>query len=428
MEKLIRWQVKLTKLFLVLFLLLILPGPSLAAEWARIYEGIGTANSIQQTSDGGFIVAAGGFSPYSFFSVFAIVKLNGEGFIEWQKGFGRGGATSIQVTSDGGSIVTGWVGWVSENISTSEVVPMSPPPLPTDILVLKLSGDGSIAWQKTYNLSWTDKANSIEQTSDGGYILLGEGSGQGWIFKLDSGGNVQWQKTYGPGTFYSIQQTSDGGYIAAGSTGAGKNDAWVMKLDGNGNIQGQKTFGGPENDGASSVQQTSDGGYIVAGQTESFGAGSIDAWIFKLDGIGNVQWQKTYGGSGEDIISSIRQTKDGGYIAAGLTNSFGAGEGDAWVVKLDKDGNIGWQKTLRYGGGARSVLQTLEGDYIAAGSVIMKLDSEGNVPGCAIVGDSNAAVNDTDVVGQDANVTGTETDIIPQIGNVTLLIGFRDPH
>jgi len=172
------------------------------------------------------------------------------------------------------------------------------------------------------------------------------------LFSVSMASASQWIKTYG-GTNWdqanSIQQTSDG-YVVAGYTfsfGAGDADAWVLKLDGDGNVQWQKTYGRSSVDEAWSIQQTSDGGYIVASYTHTFGAGIWDAWVLKLDGDGNVQWQKTYGGTNCDYAESIQQTLDGGYIVAGGTYSFGVG-GNAWVLKLDGDGNVQWQKT--YGG------------------------------------------------------------------------------
>jgi hypothetical protein len=150
-------------------------------------------------------------------------------------------------------------------------------------------------------------------------------------------------KTYGGGEAYSIQQTSDGGYIVAGYTGsfgAGGRDFWVIKLDSSGNITWQKTYGGYNHDEAYSVQQTSDGGYIVAGYTYSFGVGSHDFWVIKLDSSGNIIWQKTYGGTGVDTAQSIQQTLDGGYIVTGTTTSFGAETYKFWVIKLDSNGNV----------------------------------------------------------------------------------------
>ena len=145
-----------------------------------------------------------------------------------------------------------------------------------------------------------------------------------------------WVKTYG-GTSYdrvnSVQQTSDGGYIVAGgadSLGAGNDNAWVLKLNADGTVAWQKTYGGTNDDYAASIQQTSDGGYIVAGHTYSFGAGNDDAWVLKLNADGTVAWQKTYGGTSYDYAFSVQQTSDGGYIVAGHTYSFGAGNDDAW--------------------------------------------------------------------------------------------------
>ena len=238
-------------------------------------------------------------------------------------------------------------------------------------------------WAHAYGgASDNDFAFSIKQTNDGGYIVVGytdsfgAGSDDIWVLKLDSLGNVTWQKTYG-GAYndyaYSIQQTSDGGYIVAGYTssfGAGSDDIWVLKLDSAGNVTWQKTYGGSSHDYANSIQQTNDGGYIIAGYTSSFGAGGADIWILKLDSSGNVTWQKTYGGSSYDFAYSIQQTGDGGYIVAGYTNSSGVGGDDIWILKLDLSGNITWQRT--YGGSssevAHSIQQTSDGGYIIAGS------------------------------------------------------------
>jgi len=142
-----------------------------------------------------------------------------------------------------------------------------------------------------------------------------------FVFSSSMASESQWIKTYGGSNddwVFSIQQTSDGGYIVAGYTGsfgAGYWDTWVLKLDGSGNMQWQTIYGGSSHDHANSIQQTSDGGYIVAGQTASFGfAGLYDAWVLKLDGSGNMQWQTIYGGRGTDCANSIKQTSDGGYV------------------------------------------------------------------------------------------------------------------
>ena len=155
-----------------------------------------------------------------------------------------------------------------------------------------------------------------------------------------------WAATYGGEGWdvaESVQQTREGGYIVAGSTesfGAGKDDVWVLKLRPDGTIDWQKTYGGEKDEVVYSVQQTSDGGYIVAGGTESFGAGDSDVWVLKLRPDGGIEWQKAYGGTSSDWASSVQQTSDGGYVVAGGTKSFGAGKADVWVLKLRVDGTV----------------------------------------------------------------------------------------
>ena len=202
----------------------------------------------------------------------------------------------------------------------------------------------------TYGGGGNDYGRSIQQTEDGGYIVAGDtnsfgvGNSDAWILKLNSSGGVEWQKTYGGDNYdygKSIQQTEDGGYIVAGDTssfGAGNSDAWILKLNSTGEVEWQKTYGGGGNDSGLSIQQTKDGGYVVAGITYSFGASNSDAWILKLNSSGGVEWQKTYGGDGYDIGESIQQTS-GGYIVAGETKSNGAGLFDVWVFTMDSFGN-----------------------------------------------------------------------------------------
>jgi len=227
-----------------------------------------------------------------------------------------------------------------------------------------------------------DVAYSIIQTKDGGYVVagwtwnFGHGKDDAWVIKLDKNGNKIWDKTFGGKLYddaYSIVQTKDGGYVVAGKTysfGHGKSDVWVIKLDKNGNKIWDKTFGGKLYDEAYSIVQTKDGGYVVAGWTRNFGHGKADAWIIKLDKNGNKIWDKTFGGKLDDGAYSIVQTKDGGYVVAGRTWSFGHGKMDAWIIKLDKDGNKIWDKT--FGGKLNdapwAITQTKSGGYAIAGA------------------------------------------------------------
>ena len=240
-------------------------------------------------------------------------------------------------------------------------------------------------WARTYGGKSYDYAHSFQQTSDGGYIIAGNTSSFNtgydddiWILKLSSEGEIDWQKTYGGSEreeAHSIQQTIDGGYIVAGYTypfGAAGRDIWFLKLSLDGDIEWQKTYGGSGSDSASSIQQTQDGGYVVAGEIESLEEDQWvrDFWFLKLSSNGDIEWQKTYVGDKSYSASFIQQTGDGGYIAAGSTGSSGAGEIDIWFLKLSSDGDIEWQKT--YGGDKSDsisfIQQTTEGGYIVAGS------------------------------------------------------------
>ncbi len=300
-------------------------------------------------------------------------------------------ARFVQQTSDGGYIMVG--GTYSFGAGSS------------DIFLIKTDAYGNLQWAKTYGGTDYDYAYSVQQTSDGGYIVAGH---IGVLFgdymdilliKTDVYGNVIWAKTYGGANYdyaYSVQQTSDGGYIVAGGTwsfGAGIFDIFLIKTDENGNIQWAKTYGGTREDYGFSVQQTSDGGYILAGHTVSFGAGNWDVFLIKTDANGNVQWAKTYGGTSDDLVRFVRQTSDGGYILVGETYSFGAGYSDIFLIKTDAYGNLQWAKT--YGGTdydlAFSVEQTSDGGYIAAGYTryvdivsfyyifLVKTDANGNL-------------------------------------------------
>jgi hypothetical protein len=208
-------------------------------------------------------------------------------------------------------------------------------------------------WNKTYGGTSQDWPWSLVQTWDGGYALAGStrsfgaGSDDFWLVKTDANGNVQWNKTYG-GTgwdyAYALVQMADGGYALAGGTyssGAGYDDFWLVKTDANGNMQWNKTYGGTGWDCATALVQTGDGGYALTGSTTSFGSGSNDFWLVKTDASGNMLWNKTYGGTGDDVAWSLVQTWDGGYALAGITGSFGAGGQDFWLVKTDASGNIG---------------------------------------------------------------------------------------
>jgi len=218
----------------------------------------------------------------------------------------------------------------------------------------------SAGWSKTYGGIWWDYAHNaelIEPTEDGGFIVAGNTESFGasvddymediWVLKLDSTGDVQWETAYGGSSIdnaNAIQQTSDGGYIVAGQSysfrvGDRYCDAWILKLNSVGGIQWEKHYGASQTDSARVILQTDDG-YLVGGYTKSFGAGNADAWLLKLDSSGGISWSKTYGGSNYEAVRSIAHTEDGGYVVLADTQSFGAGGRDVWVLKLNGSGAV----------------------------------------------------------------------------------------
>jgi uncharacterized delta-60 repeat protein len=381
--------------------------PMSGTYFAKTYGGDSDdrANSFQQTSDGGYILAGYTSSFGVDSSDIFLIKTDANGNVQWAKTYGGtydDRAYSVQQTSDGGYIVAGRTASFGAGYY--------------DIFLIKTDANGNVQWVKTYGYGGTryDEAYSVQQTSDGGYILAGVNYfgafGDIFLIKIDANGNIIWAKTYRGISYdeaYSVQQTSDGGYILAGSTlsfGAGHEDFILIKTDANGNVQWAKTYGGTYGDRAYSVQQTSDGGYIVAGTTWSFGAGYYDIFLVKTDANGNVQWAKTYGGTYGDYASSVQQTSDGGYIVAGYTYSFYA-YGAIFLIKTDANGNIIWAKTYRgtIAGGAYSVQQTSDGGYIVAGVnssgagdydiFLVKTDANGNIGSCSIVQNASPTVN-----------------------------------
>ncbi len=238
-------------------------------------------------------------------------------------------------------------------------------------------------WSKTYGGANDDNPRAVIQTSDGGYALAGATYSYGaggydfWLVKTDPAGSLQWNKTYGGASIdnaYSVLQTSDGGYALAGRTysfGAGLSDFWLVKTDASGNMLWNRTYGGTKEDLGFQVIQSNDGGYAIAGYTNSFSA-SYDSWLVKTDSAGNMQWNRTYGGANSDYTYSVVQSNDSGYAIGGHTNSFGAGNYDFWLVKADSAGSMLWNKT--YGGinvdNALSLIRTSDEGYALIGETL----------------------------------------------------------
>ena len=340
-------------------------------QWQKTFGGNYSewGHSVQQTSDGGFIIA-GETNSFGKGRDVYLIKTDSTGNMQWQKNLGGDSVDwgySVQQTSDGGYIIVGG----TYSFGAGE----------NDVYLIKTDSEGNLQWQKAFGGSHFDYGESVKQTKDGGFIIagstasFGEGSYDVYLIKTDSAGNLQWQKTFGGIWYdwgYSVQQTRGGGFIIAGTTasfGGGSYDVYLVKTNPAGDMRWQKTFGGSNLDEARSVQQAK-GGFIIAGFTKSFGEGSWDAYLIKTNPAGNMRWQKTFGGVGEDYGCSVKRTTDGGFVITGLTTSFGEVNGDVYLVKTDSAGNLRWQKT--FGGSnedyGNSVQQTRDGGFIIAGS------------------------------------------------------------
>ena len=389
-------------------------------EWQNTIGGSGRDIStvIQKTTDGGYLL--GGVSQSNIsgdktedsqgLEDYWLLKLDSMGNIQLQKTIGgnmEDDLMSVQQTTDGGYILGGY----SQSDISGDKTENSQGDY--DYWVVKLDTIGNIQWQNTIGGNNQEFLNSIQQTTDGGYILGGmsqsdvsgdktensQGGWDYWVLKLDSIGNVQWQNTIGGNDddFFSvIQQTTDGGYILGGTSNSnisgdktediqGGYDYWVVKLDATGNIQWQNTIGGNSIDFLQSAQQTKDNGYILGGWSGSIisgdktenSQGGNDYWAVKLDSVGNIQWQNTIGGYYTDELFAIQQTNDNGFILGGASESDisgdktenSQGDYDCWAVKLDSIGNIQWQNTIGGNSDDRlySVQQTNDGGYILGG-------------------------------------------------------------
>lgn len=357
-------------------------------EWNKTFGGttIDIAYSVQQTSDGGYVLAGMTYSSkkaaYEALKGDAwLIKTDANGNQQWNRIFVETSVRSVQQTSDGGYIFAGdklvktdtngnqqWSKTFEELLEYSK-----------DAYSIQRTSEGKIIVTASPRPSVS--AETVQQTSDGGYILGGviqkdDDMGDALLVKVDSNGNKVWNKTFGgskgDGAF-SVQQTLDSGFIIAGYTTSygfgGGDDVWLVKTDARGNKIWDKTLGGKLGGSAYSVKQTLDGGYILAGETNPYGASSFDFWVVKTDASGNRQWNKTFGGTMDEWAFSVQQTLDGGYIIAGFTRSYGGGNSDAWLVKTDASGNEIWNKTFgrTLDDGAYSIQQTSDGGYILAG-------------------------------------------------------------
>ncbi len=337
------------------------------------------ANSVIATEAGGYAIA-GWYDVDGLFSAeFYLVATDAVGDTLWTQTYGsaaEGNAHSVNgsgnegyhlmQTDDGGFLFVGERHFVAGGQS--------------DAYVIKLSRTGKHEWSKIYGGLDNDYGYKAIQTEDGGYVIGGftESYGSGirdmYLFKIDSLGELLWHKTYGGDSIdaaFDLTETDDGGFVLVGYTFSfsGSSDVYAIRTDALGQIIWQKTYGGELNDIGHSIIRSQEGGYLIAGETESYGQGGADLYLIKIDTAGGVEWSSAHGGDDYDTGRSITQSSNGDYAVAGYTRSIGAGGEDAYIAAFDNQGNLRWVKT--FGGQSddqgRSILGTEDGGYIMAG-------------------------------------------------------------
>jgi len=355
----------------IMIIILLFIAFNLWAGWALTYGGAESdwGNSVQQTTDGGYIIVGGTTSFGSGDADVYMIKTLSNGDTLWTRTYGGSDTdegNSVQQTSDGGYIITG----ETKSYGAGSYY----------VYLIKTDNNGDTLWTQTFGSTGIDKGNSVQQTSDGGYIITGTTSSYGaglddvYLIKTDINGDSLWTRVYGGAESdigHSVQQTTDGGYIITGRTisyGAGASDVYLIKTASNGDSIWTRTFGGATGDAGYSVQQTIDGGYIIAGRTSIFN--SLDVYLIKTTSTGDSIWTQVFGGSMKtDEGHSVQQTIDGGYIVVGETWSYGSGETDIYLIKTTSTGDSLW--TQVYGGAdydrGYSVQQTSDNGYIITG-------------------------------------------------------------
>jgi hypothetical protein len=350
--------------------------PVVVEEWNATFSRWGWGgkyseggDSIQQTEDGGYIIAGlTGSKEYDTYGIW-LIKTDSNGKKVWERIFDGPyyqHGHIVEQTRDGGYIIQG-IRQVNRTTNASY----------NKILLLKTDSSGNLKWANIYGSSFVRTLGSLDQTEDDGYILTGDVASnetrrfEVLLMKVDSQGLSEWQRTYeGPGDQMgnSVLQAADGGYLIAGTTtsyGAGAYDFWLIKTDSSGNMEWNRTYGGLDNDMARIIQPCRDGGYILGGATglDEGMSRKGDAWIIKIDSIGNKEWDRSFGESGylENVVC-LEQTNDGGYVI-GVTSTRGINK----LIKIDGNGNEEYEFQLDYR--LSLVRQTEDGGFIVVGSI-----------------------------------------------------------
>lgn len=357
------------------------------SEWSKTYGGVDydQIRSFQQTYDGGYILC-GGTRSYGInddWDVW-IVKTDTDGNELWNRSFGdrlEDYGYSIVETDDNGFVITGyktsnagesdiwliktdrngkmvWNTTIGGSLSEwgNDVITVQDGFLIVgntysfgngneDVWLIKTDKEGKELWNKTYGGRGDEKGKAVIQDDVGGFIIAGYTNSYGlgsfdvWLIKTDEYGKELWNRTYGGISFdrgENVIQTKDGGFVITGESRV-QDDIWddvfLIKTDNAGEVYWRTSFKGVDQDIAYTVLEVDTGGYVIAGSTESFGAGNFKAWLIRTDINGSELWNKTFGERGREVVYDVIQVDDGSYVLAGLTSSYGSGEEDAWLIK-----------------------------------------------------------------------------------------------
>jgi hypothetical protein len=335
--------------------------------WEKTYGGTGDDRAFYATTAGdGYLVVGSSTSLEQGKTLGWVLRLDHDGNALWNRTYSDADSEFRYVLNlTDGFLLVGNMFLPSGNI---------------DGYVVKIDDNGALKWNVTVGGAKVDKLFSAAKTQDG-FLLVGltysfnsDNESDVWVVKINLNGNVIWNKTYGwsmDDAGRAIAQTADNNYVVAGytdSVGNGDYDFLLLKIDANGNMIWSKTYGGTQSDMAYAIVAAPDG-CVVAGDTHSKGAGDSDAWVIKVDLNGNLLWDTTAGGSGFDMPSCITASSSGGYLVGGFTFSFGNGQRDFWLFKINDSGNVLWSTTVGRSGfeEAYAVLETAENEFVMVG-------------------------------------------------------------
>lgn len=340
--------------------------------WTKTYGGalLDRTEHVIETFDGGLLLSGRtesfGVGNWDVW----LIRTDADGDTLWTKIYGGPGndwSNSVSHTSDGGFIVSA----TTRSFGRADA----------DTWLIRTDANGDTLWTKIFGGTLDDWGNGAKQTPDGGFIMGSGSRSQGggdtdwWLVRTDSLGVPLWDRSFGGEEAEAdgaVLALLDGSIVSVAKTwsfGAGSCDIWLIKTDANGDSLWSRTYGGPGFDKPHSLEKTDDGGFIIAGETDTYGSGGLDVYLVRTDADGNVIWEKTFGGSGDDSGESAVETDDGGFLVTGYTRSFGAVGKDFYVLKVDAAGTLVWEQTS--GGAAEDHgmygIQTTDGHYVITG-------------------------------------------------------------